>query len=153
MLLAAAPDDTALALHDAGTHHVSLLINVELHDALAHQDPLAASSCGKRMACAQAYTTFFCRQNEPSYVKSLKLEILVAVADAENAHAIVTELSEYVGDIDEQLAREAVRAVGRIALDVRPHAMLTWCMPCIGLSGRITSPAMQPGLCAVYASV
>ena len=75
-------------------------------------------------ACAQAYTTFFCRQNEPSYVKSLKLEILAAVADAENAHAIVTELSEYVGDIDEQLAREAVRAVGRIALDVRPHATL-----------------------------
>ncbi|KAK9826712.1 hypothetical protein WJX81_000377 [Elliptochloris bilobata] len=68
---------------------------------------------------SQAYTTFFCRQNEPSYIKSLKLEILVAVADAENAHAVVTELSEYVGDIDEQLAREAVRAVGRIALDVQ----------------------------------
>jgi len=50
------------------------------------------------------------------------LEILAAVADAENAHAIVTELSEYVGDIDEQLAREAVRAVGRIALDVRTIA-------------------------------
>ena len=44
------------------------------------------------------------------------------MADAENAHAIVTELSEYVGDIDEQLAREAVRAVGRIALDVRTIA-------------------------------
>jgi len=41
------------------------------------------------------------------------------VADSDNAHAIITELSEYVGDIDEQLAREAVRAVGRIALDVR----------------------------------
>jgi len=68
---------------------------------------------------AQAYTTFFCRQNEPSYIKSLKLEILAAVADSDNAHAIITELSEYVGDIDEQLAREAVRAVGRIALDVR----------------------------------
>lgn len=80
------------------------------------------------MACAQAYTTFFCRQNEPSYVRSLKLEVLVAVADAENAHAIVTELSEYVGDIDEQLAREAVRAVGRIALDVRPHSAPDGCI-------------------------
>ena len=69
--------------------------------------------------CAQIYTTFFCRQNEPSYIRSLKLEILTAIADETNAYEIATELTEYVNDIDEQLAREAVRAVGRIAIEVR----------------------------------
>ena len=72
------------------------------------------------IAVVQIYTTFFCRQNEPSYIKSLKLEILAAIADETNAYEIATELTEYVNDIDEQLAREAVKAVGRIAIEVRP---------------------------------
>ena len=67
---------------------------------------------------AQIYTTFYCRQNEPSYIKSLKLDILAAIADETNAFDIATELTEYVNDIDEQLARDAVKAVGRIAIEV-----------------------------------
>ena len=67
----------------------------------------------------QIYSTFFCRMNDPSYIKDLKLQILSAVADESNAYDIVTELTEYVADIDEHQSREAVRAVGRIALEVR----------------------------------
>ena len=66
----------------------------------------------------QIYTTFYCRQNEPSYIKSLKLDILAAIADETNAFEIATELTEYVNDIDEQLVRDAVKAVGRIAIEV-----------------------------------
>ena len=67
----------------------------------------------------QIYTAFFCRMNEPTYIKQLKLEILAAIADENNAYDIATELTEYVNDIDPHLARDAVRAVGRIALEVR----------------------------------
>lgn len=67
----------------------------------------------------QIHTSFYCRQNEPSYIKAIKLEILSAIADESNAYEIATELTEYVNDIDEPLARAAVRAVGRIALEVR----------------------------------
>ncbi len=67
----------------------------------------------------QIYPTFFCRMNDPSYVKDLKLQLLSAVADESNAYEIVTELTEYVADIDEHQSREAVRAVGRIALEAR----------------------------------
>lgn len=56
--------------------------------------------------------------NDPSYIKDLKLQLLSAVADDGNAYEIVTELTEYVTDINEHLSREAVRAVGRIALEV-----------------------------------
>ena len=71
------------------------------------------------VAAAQIYPTFFCRMNDPSYVKDLKLQLLSAVADESNAYEIVTELTEYVADIDEHQSREAVRAVGRIALEVQ----------------------------------
>lgn len=69
----------------------------------------------------QIYSSFFCRVNEPSYIKHIKLDILTAVADETNAYDIATELTEYVNDIDEQLARAAVRAVGRISLEVSGH--------------------------------
>ena len=77
----------------------------------------------------QIYTTFYCRQNEPSYIKSLKLDILAAIADETNAFEIATELTEYVNDIDEQLARNAVKAVGRIAIEVSSmhHSRLSEC--------------------------
>ncbi len=69
--------------------------------------------------------------NDPSYIKDLKLQLLSAVADDGNAYEIVTELTEYVTDIDEHLAREAVRAVGRIALEVPPssRAHALQCLP------------------------
>lgn len=69
---------------------------------------------------SQIYTSFYCRQNEPSYIKMIKLEILSAIADETNAYDITTELTEYVTDIDEPLGRAAVKAVGRIALEVDP---------------------------------
>ena len=72
--------------------------------------------------CLQIYTSFYCRQNEPSYIKMIKLEILSAIADETNAYDITTELTEYVTDIDEPLGRAAVKAVGRIALEVVRHS-------------------------------
>lgn len=56
--------------------------------------------------------------HEPSYIKRVKLEILASIAEESNAYDIVTELTEYVADIDTTLAREAVNAVGQIALKV-----------------------------------
>ena len=70
-------------------------------------------------AAVQIYTTFYCRINEPSYIKFLKLDILAAIADETNAYDIATELTEYVNDIDEKLAKKAIRTVGKIALEAR----------------------------------
>lgn len=70
----------------------------------------------------QIYTSFYCRQNEPSYIKMVKLEILSAIADESNAYEIATELTEYVNDIDVPLGKAAVRAMGRIALEVSHSA-------------------------------
>ncbi|KAG2490400.1 hypothetical protein HYH03_011200 [Edaphochlamys debaryana] len=61
---------------------------------------------------------FFCRTHDPWFVKKLKLEILAAIASSTNVYDIVTELTEYARDISPTMAREAVKAVGRIALAV-----------------------------------
>ena len=46
------------------------------------------------------------------------MQILAAIACSTNVYEIVTELTEYARDISPQMAREAVRAVGQIALTV-----------------------------------
>ncbi|KAL2236066.1 UNVERIFIED_CONTAM: Beta-adaptin-like protein A [Sesamum indicum] len=62
------------------------------------------------------YKHFYCQYNEPFYVKKLKLEMLTAVANQSNTYEIVTELCEYVANVDIPMARESIRAVGKIAL-------------------------------------
>ncbi|RYR33510.1 hypothetical protein Ahy_A10g048123 isoform B [Arachis hypogaea] len=62
------------------------------------------------------YKHFYCQYNEPSYVKKLKLEMLTAVANESNTYDIVTELCEYAANVDIPIARESIRAVGKIAL-------------------------------------
>ncbi|CAN1218678.1 Beta-adaptin-like protein A [Linum perenne] len=65
---------------------------------------------------ASDYKHFYCQYNEPSYVKKLKLEMLTAVANESNTYEIVTELCEYAANVDVAIARESIRAVGKIAL-------------------------------------
>ncbi|CAA0821331.1 Beta-adaptin-like protein A [Striga hermonthica] len=62
------------------------------------------------------YKHFYCQYNEPFYVKKLKLDMLTAVANDSNTYEIVTELCEYVANVDIPMARESIRAVGKIAL-------------------------------------
>ncbi|XP_077219797.1 adaptin family protein [Tasmannia lanceolata] len=62
------------------------------------------------------YKHFYCQYSQPSYVKKLKLEMLTAVANESNTYEIVTELCEYAANVDVPIARESIRAVGKIAL-------------------------------------
>uniref|UniRef100_A0A7N0V7B6 Beta-adaptin-like protein n=1 Tax=Kalanchoe fedtschenkoi TaxID=63787 RepID=A0A7N0V7B6_KALFE len=65
---------------------------------------------------ASEYKHFYCQYNEPFYVKKLKLDMLTAVANESNTYDIVTELCEYAANVDVSIARESIRAVGKIAL-------------------------------------
>nr|GEV80855.1 beta-adaptin-like protein A [Tanacetum cinerariifolium] len=68
------------------------------------------------MLFASDYKHLYCQYNEPFYVKKLKLEMLTAVANESNTYEIVTELCEYAANVDIPIARESIRAVGKIAL-------------------------------------
>lgn len=56
------------------------------------------------------------RYNEPTGVKYAKVRCLALLADANTAQAVIAELGEYAVDIDPELARHAIRAVGKICL-------------------------------------
>lgn len=64
------------------------------------------------------FKQFFCKYNEPTCVKSLKMRILPKIACAANAREIVSELAEYVGGVDADLARLGVHAIADIAVRV-----------------------------------
>jgi len=70
------------------------------------------------------FKQFFCRYNEPSYIKTVKIEILTWLADIGSAEPIVAELSEYVTDVDVEISRRAIRAIGKIAVRVPSTAEL-----------------------------
>lgn len=66
----------------------------------------------------QLHTDFYCRWQDPSYLKAVKIDMLVAVAERGNAYDIAEELSQYIRDADERLARASIAAVAAIALKV-----------------------------------
>ncbi|KAI1795945.1 Adaptor protein complex beta subunit [Ganoderma leucocontextum] len=65
---------------------------------------------------------FFCKYNDPIYVKLAKLEIMYRLAREENAKEVLAELQEYASEVDIDFVRKAVRSIGRLAIKVEPAA-------------------------------
>jgi len=62
------------------------------------------------------FKQFYCHYNEPTHVKFVKLNILPELTNEENVHELVQELSEYVDDVNAEIAKGAIHAFGRIAI-------------------------------------
>ncbi|EEE55019.1 hypothetical protein OsJ_02672 [Oryza sativa Japonica Group] len=97
-----------LTLVGAGSPEQSYSVLCHLH-LLVMRAPIAIFPSGLTKV-------FYCQFSDPSYVKKLKLEMLTAIANESNTYEIVTELCEYAGNVDVPIARESIRAVGKIAL-------------------------------------
>ncbi|KAJ2019365.1 hypothetical protein GGI14_001660 [Coemansia sp. S680] len=61
---------------------------------------------------------FFCKYDDPIYVKLAKLEVILSLTTEENARVVLTELTEYATEIDVDFVRKAVRSIGRIAIKI-----------------------------------
>ncbi|SCV03595.1 LAMI_0H09428g1_1 [Lachancea mirantina] len=59
---------------------------------------------------------FFVEFNDPIYIKDTKLEILYLLAKEDNLRQILQELKDYATDIDIQMSRKAIRAIGNLAV-------------------------------------
>jgi AP-4 complex subunit beta-1 len=64
------------------------------------------------------FRLFFVRYNEPPHLKHLKVDLLPNVVNMSNAVDISAELSEYVTDVDAELSKRAIRAIGKIAVTI-----------------------------------
>lgn len=65
---------------------------------------------------------FFCKYNDPIYVKVTKLELIFMLADKSNIEVVLTELREYATEIDVHFVRKAVRAIGKLAIKIESAA-------------------------------
>lgn len=67
---------------------------------------------------------FFCKYNDPIYVKVTKLELIFMLATQDNINEVLTELREYATEIDVHFVRKSVRAIGKLAIKIEPAARL-----------------------------
>ncbi|CAN6879393.1 unnamed protein product [Brassica oleracea] len=66
---------------------------------------------------------FFCKYNDPIYVKMEKLEIMIKLASDRNIDQVVLlEFKEYATEVDVDFVRKAVRAIGRCAIKLERAA-------------------------------
>ncbi|EME30798.1 AP-1 complex subunit beta-1 [Galdieria sulphuraria] len=75
------------------------------------------------------FKAFFCKYNDPPYIKEEKLEILVRLANDDNATKIISECKEYAAEVDVGFVRASIRAIGRIALKI--EAAANKCVECL----------------------
>ena len=61
---------------------------------------------------------FFCKYNDPPYVKFQKLEIMVRIANDKNVDQLLAELKEYALEVDMDFVRRAVKAIGQVAIKI-----------------------------------
>jgi AP-1 complex subunit beta-1 len=59
---------------------------------------------------------FFCKYNDPIYVKMEKMEIIIRLASDRNVDQVLLEFKEYATEVDVEFVRRSVRAIGRCAI-------------------------------------
>ena len=65
---------------------------------------------------------FFCKYNDPIYVKMEKLEVMIKLCSERNVEQVLLELKEYAQEVDVDFVRKAVRAIGRAAIKLERAA-------------------------------
>ena len=65
---------------------------------------------------------FFCKYNDPIYVKMEKLEIIIRLVSERNIEQVLLEFKEYATEVDVDFVRKAVRAIGRCAIKLERAA-------------------------------
>ncbi|KAF7348459.1 AP complex subunit beta [Mycena venus] len=67
---------------------------------------------------ANEMRVFFCKYNDPLYVKIEKLDIMVRLASESNLDALLSELKEYASEVDVDFVRRSIKAIGQTAVKI-----------------------------------
>ena len=114
-LLSAEPEVQYVALRN-----MQLIAAADADAAASAAAAAAASSSSETQpyqpTLAHEVRAFFCKYNDPSYVKMEKLDLVVALASERTVDQVLLELREYSTEVDVEFARKAVRAVGALAV-------------------------------------
>jgi vesicle coat complex subunit len=70
----------------------------------------------------QEIRVFFCKYNDPPYVKLEKLEVMIQLCNEKNVDQVLSEFKEYCNEVDVDFVRKSVRAIGRCAIKLEEAA-------------------------------
>ncbi|KAF7323774.1 AP complex subunit beta [Mycena kentingensis (nom. inval.)] len=65
---------------------------------------------------------FFCKYNDPLYVKLEKLDIMIRLGSENNIDALLSELKEYASEVDVDFVRRSIKAIGQTAVKIEAAA-------------------------------
>lgn len=71
---------------------------------------------------SQEIRVFFCKYNDPPYVKLEKLEVMIQLCNDKNVDQVLSEFKEYCNEVDVDFVRRSVRAIGRCAIKLESAA-------------------------------
>jgi len=69
-------------------------------------------------ALSSEMRVFFCKYNDPPYLKVEKLDIMIKLASEKNVDTLLSELKEYASEVDVDFVRRSVRAIGLCAIKI-----------------------------------
>jgi vesicle coat complex subunit len=92
--------------------------------------------------------SFFCKYNDPPYVKMEKLDIIVTISRRSNAQLVLNELAEYCNAVDVAFVRKSVRMIGQIALKM-PEASRRCVDILVSLIQGKAAYAVEESVCVV----
>eukprot|EP00931_Biecheleriopsis_adriatica_P048103 TRINITY_DN27786_c0_g1_i1.p1 TRINITY_DN27786_c0_g1~~TRINITY_DN27786_c0_g1_i1.p1 ORF type:complete len:929 (+),score=191.37 TRINITY_DN27786_c0_g1_i1:41-2827(+) len=61
---------------------------------------------------------FVCKYNDPLYVKLEKIAVMVQLSSERNIDQILSEFREYASEVDIEVVRHSVRAIGQVAVKI-----------------------------------
>ena len=82
---------------------------------LQHIEYVILHMAGKRYF-EKEFKYFYCKTDEPTYIKSIKVTIMGELANEYNLGDLLNELNDYATHVDFEMARKAVKVLTDIAL-------------------------------------
>jgi hypothetical protein len=92
------------------------------------------------------YKQFYIKFDEPLHVKYLKIDLLAQLSNSSNMNDILEELAVYVAEVDQELSRRSIRAIGKVGFKLPPgqeHSAVDKLVELVDLEGYIQSEAVQ----------
>ena len=95
------------------------------------------------------YKRFFLRVNDPSYTKTIKLEILVKLTTPDTVDAIIAEVVHATQDQDAEVSKCAVQKVGEVASKMDPSARAPIFAQLLGMLEKSKSTVLNAAIVAI----
>ncbi len=72
---------------------------------------------------AHGIRIFFCKYNDPLYIKIEKLQLILMLSNEDNVEQIYPELADYAKEVDVEFVRMAIKCIGEVA-EKLPNSIL-----------------------------